>query len=427
MIVRMGLTWADDFTYHGPLDRHRIDLAAGAHTGVLVALYLHPDVAKAIAVEDGEAADDLHITLCYCDGDLDDALPVVEDLAASWSPLIGALDGVSSFEPSESSDGKRPVYAVPVVDRLSAMREWLADELETAGVHPKADHGDWVPHITLKYIDEDDPLDITLPPHLDLVFDTITVIQGDERHDFPLDGGEIDADSAASYKAWETRRRAAEDAAKEPEPKDKAPSSTATKKAPRFTNAAEANAYVVSLGVTRANMGGDLAFAQRMADALAQVTSQVSEMPTVIHVTSQDLTNDQGMAVIHIGPDHKTEITLRINPKADAWSDPELLRENEDDGWMSTGDTVGILRHELGHVAHLRTLGSYSTFERYGHKRLSTDERKIATRVSGYAASEPVEFIAETFAGVGAGKQYDAKVIALYQKYKGPTLPKVKR
>jgi hypothetical protein len=51
-------------------------------------------------------------------------------------------------------------------------------------------------------------------------------------------------------------------------------------------------------------------------------------------------------------------------------------------------------------------------------------EREIAKRVSGLAAESPPRFVAEVFAGVLSGREFDADVMGLYRKYKGWELKK---
>ena len=48
--------------------------------------------------------------------------------------------------------------------------------------------------------------------------------------------------------------------------------------------------------------------------------------------------------------------------------------------------------------------------------------QKTAGRVSDYAKESPLEFVADTFAGILDGKKYSDDVMALYKKYGGPAL-----
>lgn len=90
---------------------------------------------------------------------------------------------------------------------------------------------------------------------------------------------------------------------------------------------------------------------------------------------------------------------------------------------------AGTLIHEVGHAMHFGWAGSKPpkemTDEEYwtlaGMKEFDDKkEKRVAKRVSGYAASNPHEFIAETFAAMMLGVEFDDDVMELYKKFKGP-------
>jgi hypothetical protein len=47
-------------------------------------------------------------------------------------------------------------------------------------------------------------------------------------------------------------------------------------------------------------------------------------------------------------------------------------------------------------------------------------EIKTASKVSQYGATSPIEFVAETYAGMVSGKTYPDDVMDLYRKWGGP-------
>jgi hypothetical protein len=90
-------------------------------------------------------------------------------------------------------------------------------------------------------------------------------------------------------------------------------------------------------------------------------------------------------------------------------------------GWWSTAEVRGTLRHEFGHVGHARR-SEILFFE--GRSRLTgSEEVMIRTKVSRYAATHHVEFIAEVYAGAWERRKYDKEVLDLYAYLKGPKLP----
>ena len=111
------------------------------------------------------------------------------------------------------------------------------------------------------------------------------------------------------------------------------------------------------------------------------------------------------------------------------------LRESANRGDFSANDTFG---HEYAHNLHLsgidqETAQKYRT-EKFGIlKQPGIPENdkanapiikriRIAKKVSKYARTNPLEFVAETFAGHINGKKYDKDVYDLYKFYKGPKL-----
>jgi hypothetical protein len=89
------------------------------------------------------------------------------------------------------------------------------------------------------------------------------------------------------------------------------------------------------------------------------------------------------------------------------------------DGFLSSDDPMHVVNHEMGHVFHSRTLPKLIG------RKFRAEDAKIAGRVSRYAQQQPAEFVAETFAGMAAGKTYDKDVMELYWKLRGPTLEAV--
>ena len=84
--------------------------------------------------------------------------------------------------------------------------------------------------------------------------------------------------------------------------------------------------------------------------------------------------------------------------------------------------------HEAGHSLHYKS--NRETFNSLfnGNNELvkefhsNSDIQRIAQKVSDYARTEPLEFVAEVYKGVQRGKIYTDDVMALYKKYGGPAI-----
>ncbi len=178
-------------------------------TGVMIGYWLKSDEASTLAMSNGEAPTDLHLTLAYL-GDMADLPGDVADrakaalsaLAYAVAPVVIESTGIDRFGNADSaSDGMDVVYAT--VDDcspdeatsgcLGALRERICMALCAVGLMPRNDHGEYVPHITLAYVDPDAEITVTLPD-VEMTIDTITLAVGGTRTDFALTGT-MDADT----------------------------------------------------------------------------------------------------------------------------------------------------------------------------------------------------------------------------------------
>lgn len=171
-------------------------------TGCMVALY--PDAAGLAGIKTMgnlplEKMTDMHVTVCYLpstpDGpELELLKSVVADMARTQGPLTGVWGGTGRFNPSEGSDGKPVLVALPDLPELSAFRQDLVEALSAAGFDVATSHG-YTPHLTVAYNDNGQ-----VRAEGDLGFDTLTLKTPTERFDSPLTG-EIDTERAEATDA----------------------------------------------------------------------------------------------------------------------------------------------------------------------------------------------------------------------------------
>ena len=102
--------------------------------------------------KDGEAVEDLHLTLCFFPDftvlDVRAVAEAMERVSVAFGPLQGEVSGVGRFS---IPDGDAVVALVDVPD-LGMLREALVWELRQRDVEPANDHG-FTAHITLAYLD----------------------------------------------------------------------------------------------------------------------------------------------------------------------------------------------------------------------------------------------------------------------------------
>lgn len=169
--------------------------------GTMVALYPGPEVAESLAVPGGLPAEDLHVTLAYLGKEeLSPAakiavLEAVEEACSGCPPLAGQTAGVGQFENGE----ERPLWAAIDVVGLAELRHRVVDCLVGRGLPVSMEHG-FTPHMTLKYLAEDED-----PPEwggvgAPLYFSEVSVKFGHDRLILALPGpvpevGEIEEDA----------------------------------------------------------------------------------------------------------------------------------------------------------------------------------------------------------------------------------------
>lgn len=177
------------------------DAGASDHQGLLVSLWLKPEAAFALALDETfvtpEQDGDLHVTLAYCGdvaalGDVAVARAVValSGVARGMPQLRGEVNGFGRFASSAQSDDKDVIYAVPDVPGLAELRMAVVQALRSAQVPERRDHG-WVPHITLAYVQRGMQVPDLVAARVPLNFDELTVSVGEARVGLAL-GGDLD-------------------------------------------------------------------------------------------------------------------------------------------------------------------------------------------------------------------------------------------
>lgn len=176
-----------------PRERLTLHRRAGAKTGVKGydlsprsgMIYL-PVPEHLIERVPGGVEDEAHITVVYLGKGLSDeafarALEAAAEAAARSKPLHGVLNGIDTFPPSDSSDGKVPAFVPAYVPGIGQLRQ----ELEYLSA---SEHKDFRPHVCLAYLEHGDPLP---PPHpaRQVSFTHLHVKRGDQVVRFPLGTG----------------------------------------------------------------------------------------------------------------------------------------------------------------------------------------------------------------------------------------------
>lgn len=161
------------------------------HTGVMIAFFPTPDQASELALDGGEAPDELHLTLAFLGSvgdeiDPDDESKLI-DAVTAWAkeqnPVSATVNGLGLF-----TTGPSPVtYANIDAPALPGARQDLIDTLDQAGFPANGEHG-YTPHMTLIYADARG----VNPPPLSLNFTDVVVAFAGNRTTIPLGTSEAE-------------------------------------------------------------------------------------------------------------------------------------------------------------------------------------------------------------------------------------------
>jgi len=175
-------------------------------TGVMVALFLPPDVAAELAVPGGEPANVLHLTLRIFADDaaqvpiekLDKWAAEIEQVAKRTPVLSGRISGVGRFN-GDQAGGEDVVYAtidLPGLEQLRDQVRWCGDYREL-GESDEPEHG-FSPHVTLAYGN-----DVELPevPTVPVRIDRLSLAIGNERRDYMFAGAATAPVAVTQHKA----------------------------------------------------------------------------------------------------------------------------------------------------------------------------------------------------------------------------------
>lgn len=163
--------------------------AAADVTGssTMVAVMPRPDEQNQLAVEGGEPADMLHVTLAFLgDTDEDQVAAIVDALktvAATHGPLAGKVAGTGVFQNGDEP----PWILLPDVPGLVELRVAITEALLAAGIDYSRQHG-FQPHITIEYSSSPLIAPLAARAGMPLHFDDLVIARGGDVQSIPLVG-----------------------------------------------------------------------------------------------------------------------------------------------------------------------------------------------------------------------------------------------
>jgi 2'-5' RNA ligase len=170
--------------------------AAGGHTGVMVAFYPSKEQQKQLAIEGGEPAHEVHLTLAFLGEVGAELVPADEprliEAVAGWAATQAPISAITNGHGIFTSGPTAVTYASIDAPDLPTARQALVEALDKAQLPPMRNHG-YTPHMTLAYAELRD----VAVPDMTLLFDSVVIAFAGNQTTIPL-GPSAPAAQAAS-------------------------------------------------------------------------------------------------------------------------------------------------------------------------------------------------------------------------------------
>lgn len=138
-----------------------------------IGLNLHGEKISELAIEGGENPKDYHVTLLWGKftprSDIDDTVcrvqNVMKEIQSDIPESVTLFYHERRFEASESSDGKDVIVAPVAGDVLHQVHKKLLEELKNEGITVEKTFDEYIPHMTLAYIDPNEEYELRALDH----------------------------------------------------------------------------------------------------------------------------------------------------------------------------------------------------------------------------------------------------------------------
>lgn len=150
--------------------------------GVMVALIPGKTLAEKMAIEGGEPAERLHVTLLYFVDKFEDRedweklVPILEKICAKHAKLSGRVCGAGRFVMPE----KHVAWNAVDLPGINELRAELLEAAEKAGFEVSKSHS-FTPHMTISYMEPEAVYPPVLQDNFPIRFNSVVLVAGDKK------------------------------------------------------------------------------------------------------------------------------------------------------------------------------------------------------------------------------------------------------
>ncbi|MFI3218186.1 MAG: phage minor head protein [Methylococcales bacterium] len=194
----------------------------------------------------------------------------------------------------------------------------------------------------------------------------------------------------------------------------------------KATEVINAQQLALNYGVKDVNYAGRLDIANEVNIVLSEFKQRGLPIPDNVLVNEKkfiewaalDDSNPKNIVASFVSNISQTQSYLLLNPLYPHWDNLKLdASDYFKSKFWSTNSKSHAIYHEFGHFMHYTQ--DSALYLKLRGAEFTAEEALIAQQVSLYAATKPIEFIAEVFAKLSVGASVSNKVMGLYKQLSG--------
>ena len=184
------------------------------------------------------------------------------------------------------------------------------------------------------------------------------------------------------------------------------------------TTVKEAQEYAKTLDVTLGKYATNSPVNTFQANEVNAALKQLVDQGVDIRGVTFEFVDDGSGAYARAFYDRNT---ILVNTSQDIWKNKVMsdISGQGARGWLFDATPQGIIRHEVGHLEHLKS-ASEEVFRNARNPVAISEQQLIRRELGEYATKNYREVVAEMYSGLTDGKTFSDELMAIYNKWQGP-------